>query len=68
MADAARPRALDRDAIIEGLQDQIDELTATVEAQQNRIAGQQRQLDALDRLVTLLARRAGLPGTARTGH
>jgi hypothetical protein len=61
MADAPRPDSLDRDAIAEGLQDQIDELTAAV-------AAQQTQLDALHRLVTHLASRAGIPVDLRTGH
>jgi hypothetical protein len=56
MADAS-----DREAIIEGLQDQIDELTAAVEAQQT-------QLDTLNRLVTQLARRAGIAVELRTGR
>ncbi|MFI7517323.1 hypothetical protein ACIBVK_27880 [Micromonospora echinofusca] len=43
---------LDRDATITALQDQIDDLTATCEAQQ-------RQLDAQQRLIKQLATRMG---------
>jgi hypothetical protein len=44
---------LDRDAILEALQDQIDDLTAAVDAQQ-------RLLDAHAALIIELARLAGL--------
>jgi uncharacterized coiled-coil protein SlyX len=45
---------LDRDAILDALQDQIDDLTATV-------AAQQRQLDRQQQLIRRLATRTGLP-------
>ena len=44
---------MDRDAILEALQDQIDDLTAAVDAQQ-------RLLDAHASLIIELARLAGL--------
>lgn len=48
---------IDRDAILEALQDQIDDLTAAVDAQQ-------RLLDAHAALIIELARLAGLGDTA----
>ncbi|SCG15593.1 hypothetical protein GA0070610_1828 [Micromonospora echinofusca] len=55
-----QPR-LDRDATITALQDQIDDLTATCEAQQ-------RQLDAQQRLINQLATRMGLPLAGSAGR
>lgn len=52
---------LDRDAIIAALQDQIDDLTATCEAQQ-------RQLDAQQRLINQLATRIGLHQDGSAGR
>ena len=61
MDNPPRPAPYERDAVSEGLQDQIDELTATVQAQQ-------RQLTALEQRLAALSTPAGLragrhPGT-----
>lgn len=61
MAEQSHATPLDRDAIIAGLQDQIDELTTTVEAQQ-------RHLEALTGLLTRLAARSGLTLPPAGGH
>jgi hypothetical protein len=47
------PPRLDRDAVLEALQDQIDDLTAALRAQQKLI-------DAHNRVIVELARLAGL--------
>ncbi len=50
----ARPVRLDRDAVLDAMQDQIDDLTAVV-------AAQQKQLTRQRRLIAQLASYAGLP-------
>ncbi|MBQ1076730.1 hypothetical protein KBX06_26795 [Micromonospora sp. C31] len=52
---------LDRDVTITALQDQIDDLTATCEAQQ-------RQLDAQQRLTNQLVTRMGLHQDGSAGR
>ncbi len=49
-----RPVRLDRDAVLDAMQDQIDDLTAVV-------AAQQKQLTRQRRLIAQLAAYAGLP-------
>lgn len=58
---SAHPVRLDRDAVLDAMQDQIDDLTAVVTAQQKQLTRQRR-------VIAQLAAYAGLPAERTRGR